>query len=310
MNNRTKFIKLIIIILTIAIFIFTVWMFIKYQYSQIPNQNQSSTTSTTSPIGGMLTSAQGPVDLIVTDPDGFTITPTTIIPSETEYLREIPGVLYYSEMEKGFDGNPIDRVYSYVAKTGDYIIQVIPTSDALPTSIYILEFSIGNRSITLAQNTPISQIPPQGYIIRVAPNGSIFQVSFKIYTNNKFGFQFEYPENWTMHENIFGGPTSKFNLTGASPKENGIPNPVISSFLVNIVTPIFTKNAFYDLNGTDITVAGVSGKKYELEFEGIKEIGIDIPFGQYHIIIGATKEYEDVFNQILASFKFLKSPQQ
>jgi len=39
---------------------------------------------------GMLTSAQGPIDLVITDPDGFTITPTTIIPSELEFLREIP----------------------------------------------------------------------------------------------------------------------------------------------------------------------------------------------------------------------------
>lgn len=55
----------------------------------------------------MIISAEGAIDLIVTDPDGFTITPDAIIPSDLEFIRAIPGVLYYSEMERGRDGNPI-----------------------------------------------------------------------------------------------------------------------------------------------------------------------------------------------------------
>jgi len=127
----------------------------------------------------MLTSAQGPIDLVITDPDGFTITPTTIIPSELEFLREIPGELYYSEMEKGLDGNPIVHVYAYKAKIGDYTIQVIPNAAkasnrfASQTSAYWLDFSVGEQSLTLASSTLVSQIPPQGYSVRVARDGSI-----------------------------------------------------------------------------------------------------------------------------------------
>src|SRR3989344_593469 len=121
----------------------------------------------------VLVSAGSPVDLTVTDPDGFTITPTTIIPSDLEFLRQIPGVLYYSEMERGADGNPIDQVYSYTLKTGDYIIQVLPEPGTPSGATYTLDFSAGEQSITLAQDTPISQIPSEGYGVDVTETGTI-----------------------------------------------------------------------------------------------------------------------------------------
>lgn len=128
----------------------------------------------------------------------------------------------------------------------------------------------------------------------------------KIYRNTEFGFEFEYPKDWTLHKNTFGGPNSKFNLIGASPKEKGIPNPIIPSFLVNIVTPEFGERAFSDLVGINVKVAGISGKRYEYEFEGFSKIAIDLPFEEYHVFLVAIKQHESVFNQILASFKFIK----
>ncbi len=112
----------------------------------------------------ILVSAHSPVDLVVTDPDGFTITPTTIINSDLEYLREIPGVLYYSEMERSADGNPIDQIYSYAEKIGDYLITVIPELDALPTDIYSLEVTVNGETTVLAEDIPISEIPEEPYV--------------------------------------------------------------------------------------------------------------------------------------------------
>ncbi len=120
-----------------------------------------------------MATALSPIDLIVTDPDGYTITSTTTLPSNEEYLREIPGVLYYSEMERGLDGNPMDQVYSFVRKTGDYIIKVLPDQSASSTSTYGLEFSAGGQSVTLVQSTPISQIPLQGYGVSVLASGTV-----------------------------------------------------------------------------------------------------------------------------------------
>lgn len=117
----------------------------------------------------VLVTAGSPVDLVVTDPDEFTITPETIIPSDLEFLRQIPGVLYYSEIEQGTDGRPIDQVYSYVAKTGDYLIRVVPEPDALPTDTFSLAFTTDLSTTTvLAENVPILDIPDQPYVIRVS----------------------------------------------------------------------------------------------------------------------------------------------
>jgi parallel beta-helix repeat protein len=114
----------------------------------------------------MQITAGSPVDLTVTDPQGFTIAPDSIIPSDEEYIREIPGALYYLEMEQSSDGNPIDRVYSPVLKTGDYLISVIPEPGALATDTFSLFFTAGATTTILAENIPILDIPSQSYIVR------------------------------------------------------------------------------------------------------------------------------------------------
>ncbi len=130
------------------------------------------------------------------------------------------------------------------------------------------------------------------------------------YRNTEFGFEFQYPKGWTFEETLFYSPASKFNLIGASPEEKGIGNPVFPSFLINIVTPEFAESA--DINRRNlgaiesaVIIDGVKGIKYEYT-EKVLKISIDLPFKQYHILFGVKKQYEPVFNQILASFKFLK----
>ncbi len=116
--------------------------------------------------------AGSPIDLVIIDPDGFTITPESIIQSEEEYIREIPDMLYYLEMEQGLDGDPIDRVYSTILKTGNYNIDVVPSTNSLPTDTYSLDFRGGSQTIVLAENVPISH-SGQGYGVSVAENGTI-----------------------------------------------------------------------------------------------------------------------------------------
>lgn len=123
-------------------------------------------------IGGQI-KASSPVDLIVTDPNGFTITPTTTIQTDEEYLNEVPGELYYTESVLGTDGYPEDTVYWPVQKIGDYIIKVIPDSNANPNATYSLDFSAGEHTVNLAHNVPLNQIPSQGYGVSVAGDQSL-----------------------------------------------------------------------------------------------------------------------------------------
>lgn len=131
----------------------------------------------------------------------------------------------------------------------------------------------------------------------------------KTYRNEEFGFEFQYPADWTFQINSFYSPFSKFNLEGDSSAKNY--NPIIPSFMINIVTPDFAERAFASLKNMNasistVVIAGVKGKKYEYKFENVPEINIDLPFGESHILLGATKQQEEVFNQILTTFKFLK----
>lgn len=114
-----------------------------------------------------------PVDIAVTDPEGITITPDTFMETDEEYLREVPGELYYSEREFGEDGRPKDTVYWFKNKVGDYRIEVIPEEGTSSTDTYSLEFTLGDNTIKIAENVPINEIPVGGYFIKVNENEEV-----------------------------------------------------------------------------------------------------------------------------------------
>lgn len=269
----------------------------------------------------MLISAEGAIDLVVIDPDKNTITAETIIPSEFEFIRAIPGVLYYSEMEQGRDSNPIIRVYSYRARIGDYTIKIVinpnkAINPAITTStraVFWLDFSVGGQSLNLANGTGWADIPMYGYGVRVNTDGSLVAIAphrtseVKMYTNTEFGFEFQYPEELVIRENTFGSYYSKFNLEVVA-REGEFFAPVLS---VNVVLPEFPERSFRGVEKTtsEVTVDGIVGTKYEYEFEDLPEIAIILPLGQYKIVLGmpgTTRPYAylDTFNQILNTFRF------
>ncbi len=132
----------------------------------------------------------------------------------------------------------------------------------------------------------------------------------KLYRNEQWGFEFRYPEDWTLHPSILKSPFSKFELIGTASEEK-IPNTITPSLLINIVSIDFADRAsinFKKLNAitSKVIVFGVKGTKYKYKFESVPRITVDLPFGKYRILLGAKKRYEDVFNQVINTFKFLK----
>jgi len=127
----------------------------------------------------------------------------------------------------------------------------------------------------------------------------------KTYRNTEWGFEFRYPQDFVLRENTFGNYYSQFNLDVVV-KEGQYFAPF---FLVNVVLPEFAERSFRGVEKTTsaITIDRVSGIKYQYEFEGQQETAIVLPLGKNKIILALeNQQYEDVFNQILASFKFLK----
>jgi VCBS repeat-containing protein len=122
--------------------------------------------------------AKSPIGLVITDPDGLTITPETLLITEREYLTEIPGALYYSHSGVDENGFVNDVVTAPVLKPGIYLIQVVPKLGAAPSDTYGLEVEVGDEVITLAENVPISNIPSEGY--RLSSDGNAIVQIFNV----------------------------------------------------------------------------------------------------------------------------------
>ena len=109
-----------------------------------------------------------PVDLVITDPEGNTLSYDQVTSSDEEFIREVPGELYYSEVQQGHDGKPIDVVYISTLKEGNYSVQVVPNLDALPTDTYTLTFTSASTTLVLVENETIESIPQTGFTVQVS----------------------------------------------------------------------------------------------------------------------------------------------
>jgi predicted secreted protein len=100
-------------------------------------------------VGGMC-----PIDLIVTDPDGFTIT------KENEAVAG----MFYLEDDWDHDGDLEDLIFFDDLKPGNYQIHVIPELGAMPNDTYTLEVFGSDDATVLAENASIGDIPAEPFI--------------------------------------------------------------------------------------------------------------------------------------------------
>lgn len=160
----------------------------------------------------------------------------------------------------------------------------------------------------IQQSPAQSPLPPTTITIPTSTSSAIQASSAwetKTYHNTKYGFEFQYPGDWSVKENSFGSYYSKFNM---------LVRPTVGwysdyPFSVNVVLSEFPDRSFKNVEKTtsEAIVDGVSGIKYQYMFEGSQEIAIILPLREYKIILSTDDErYKDVFNQVISSFKFLK----
>jgi hypothetical protein len=109
-----------------------------------------------------------PVDLRIVDPDGHELNAASVTNSDEEYIREIPGELYYLELEQGHDGRPQDVVFSPVVKDGTYQIEVVPEPGADPASTYSLSIELNGVETIVVDNETIDMIPANGFTLQLS----------------------------------------------------------------------------------------------------------------------------------------------
>lgn len=105
-----------------------------------------------------------PADMVVRDPDGLCI---------SKDLNQISRAAY-DEIDIDGDGDLEKRVSIIDKKVGEYLIDVIPESNALPTDTYSLEAMIEGQTMSLAQDVQIQDIPEEPYIFESKLNRSDF----------------------------------------------------------------------------------------------------------------------------------------
>lgn len=184
------------------------------------------------------------------------------------------------------------------------ITKVLSQKKVIAVGLVVLILLVGsiwwymNKSTELPTNQPI------------APDQNNISEGFKLYRNEEWGFEFQYPEDLILKENLFKNYYSKFNLEVSIKTDETHLAPV---FDVNVVLSEFVESSFKNLEKTtsSVSVDGIVGVRYDYIFEGLPEIAIILPLGQNKIILGMLgtikpNAYENIFNQILSTFKFLK----
>jgi len=149
-----------------------------------------------------------PVDLTVTDPDGFTVTKTV----------DEAGDLLYREFDFDEDGELEDIVYSWDQKVGDYLITVIPETGAAPNDTYTIEVLAGNATTIVAQNASVAEIPTQPYIVTsnettLIPRLDPHDIGITQFITSKtvVGQNFSLPSSMSIFN--YGNDTEAFDVT-------------------------------------------------------------------------------------------------
>jgi hypothetical protein len=100
--------------------------------------------------------AECPVDLVVTDPDGLTISRDS---------NEIPDAVYVVD-DFNNDGSPETWISISEGKIGTYNTTVVPQVEAQPTDTYTLRSYQQTGMTTIAENVMIEDIPSEPYTVK------------------------------------------------------------------------------------------------------------------------------------------------
>jgi hypothetical protein len=125
---------------------------------KLERTESTRSVASTKPAGdkSLVVTATCPVDLVVTSPDGASVSKTR---------STIPGATYL-EMDLNGDGDPDDQVAIPKAGSENYHVAVVPESGSSPGARYSLVASNAGSLRVLADEVRVSDMPSSPYVVR------------------------------------------------------------------------------------------------------------------------------------------------
>ena len=181
-----------------------------------------------------------PIDLNVTDPEGFTI---------TKEIGAVSGMTYL-ECDWTGDGKLEDLIFLESLKPGNYQIKVIPEAGALPNDIYTLVIFSSDGVTLIAENITVGDIPSEPYIV----NSTVFELNIPPTTLLEIG------EPKIVNGTTYVSPATPLDLFASD-------NPY-GSGLASIMYRVY--NATFDTGWTiytkSIYLIGLSDGTYNIDY--------------------------------------------
>lgn len=135
-------------------------------------------------------------------------------------------------------------------------------------------------------------------------------VPWQIYTNTKYGYTVKFPSFWSVHRE--DDVATRF---GGSILDYVALNPGADIHDLSAIVDIMMRSASYaeevledgqNSKRESIIVDGVQGTKMVVPYHLGERIIVLLPFGEHSISLATDAPYEEIFNQILATFRFVE----
>ncbi|OGH78352.1 MAG: hypothetical protein A2469_04570 [Candidatus Magasanikbacteria bacterium RIFOXYC2_FULL_40_16] len=191
-----------------------------------------------------------------------------------------------------------------------FILIIIVLLSVVAASIFVYSKIKPNTKTTETEQKPEKEDSMEEQMVSTIIEGE----EYNTYRNEEYGFEFQFPKDWSIKEEVSGNYYSKITVF-SSP--GTIASTLSPAILVNVVLPEFADNTFNSLNkiSSSIEVDGVKGIKYEYEYGGVPEIATVVSLSKYKIILGTIGVrtinnkldfHEKEYYNFLNSFKFLR----
>ncbi|GEM_PF-6098944 len=203
----------------------------------------------------------------------------------------IVGVLVFGIIGLGSGAFVLSNQQKKEPASSSVIVQDIQSSPPSPT------FGITQDSISLTPSPLPTAIPT----VAITPDPL---ATWSAYVSTRNGYSFRYPKDWTLKNTVQSDPKIL---------EYIVLNPPGAALGALTITFTYTIRTYQEVLGTNtkntsaIQVASISAtKRVNQNSNGDISTEVILPYGSRTIIIYGKSTYQNIYDQVISSFVFLK----